>query len=25
LEYDYNQGEGLSKHQKAGYIHLSTE
>lgn len=25
LEYDYNQGGGLSKHQKAGYIHLSTE
>ncbi len=25
LEYDYNQGEVLSKHQKAGYIHLSTD
>ena len=25
LEYDYEQGDGLKKHQKAGYIHLSTD
>ena len=25
LEYDYEQGDGLRKHQKAGYIHLSTD